>query len=491
MSLSTACQPLGVHELSGGPFQAKWDALKTALGAAKQRPFDQQAAVAWDAVFSPRGVGTDRHCAVCYREPEARHLQAINQLAPDEDWWCDDCLAFDQLGRDLARKHAYLSVAVGPDVVSDGPWQNLLHQLTGWWYDLHGAPPQAAGAWVYALNTTDFLETGAHGFRFVATHTPLARPEDLGRWKEKAKTSPPPIEEEPPRPGETIRTFESLARASHGIPRIGILRMDVDNLGRIFGSYIQQPSLARISAASAAMSLFFDGWLNVICAEVEAERPHSLYVIYAGGDDLFVVGPWDLMPTLAERIRADLATYVNHNPHITISAGITVEDAHYPLYQAADHALQALDDGAKGDWHTLDRQPKEKNAISLLGQVIGWEDGWPLVTAQCSAMLDLLDEGMPKALIQTIQQVHAQYAEGQRHALRAGRLERGQLYYGRWLWMQAYSLTRLAARSQNVRDAQNRIRRLQEAILTPETVHLAGLAARWADYLVRKRQGEE
>jgi CRISPR-associated protein Csm1 len=456
LSLCVACQPIGVGELYGRAFDERWKELKDALGEAKQRPLVGLAQRSWDKLFSPFGAGTDKHCAVChYDPPDERELHR----GGDGDWWCEGCLGFNELAETLCFRHGYLSVDGRRPEMGGQRWQERLYELSGLWYDLHDQPP--TGSWFYCLNNTDFCSVGAVGFRFLAIRTPVERDMETGQRKR-------------------IVDFDTLARISNGIERIGILRMDVDSLGNIFGSYIQPPSLTHISAASAAMSLFFDGWLNVICEEVERKcrRPDSLYLVYAGGDDLFAVGPWDVMPELAQRIRSDLGHYVNHNPYITISAGIAVEDEHFPLYQAAEHARKALDDEAK----EYSRDGRQKDAISFLGAVVGWEE-WETVTSLRDELLGLLQDRMPSALVQTIRQMHAQYEQARERQ----KAKPGQLIYGRWMWMQAYTLTRLAEHHKEVRDVKMRVNGLQKSLLDPQTIRLAGLSARWVQYLIRKK----
>ncbi len=453
IALCMACEAIGAEELHGEAFNQRWRSLKKALAQAKLRPFAEQAVGNWNGVFSPQGAGTDRHCVVChYDPPDERNLHRYG-----DDWWCEECEGFDELASALAANTTYLSIANWPEDRGEH-WQNRLFAITGQWYDLHSTPPQD-GRPFFKLNSTDFLRDEAWGFRFVATLTPLDR-------------------------NGNIRDFDQLAKLAEGFARIGVLRMDVDNLGRIFREYIQQSSLTRISAASFAMSLFFDGWLNEVCRSFETavNRPDSLYVIYAGGDDLFVVGPWDMMPELAQRVHDDLRDYANSNPSITISAGIAVVDPKYPLYQAASLALDALDGKAK--------EHPGKNAICFLDEVVGWEDEWPQVIQQREKLISLVEGGMPKALVQTVRRVHAQWEEGRKRAEKKGITDPNQINYGRWMWMQEYSLTRLAERSKNGPQARRHIRELQQSTLSPDTIRLAGLSARWVDYLKRSKQGD-
>jgi len=71
-------------------------------------------------------------------------------------------------------------------------------------------------------------------------------------------------------------------------------------------------------------------------------------------------------------------------------------------------------------------------------------------------------------------------------------LPKPQMFYGRWVWMQAYSLGRLAKRHERrVPEAPARIKGLQKGVMLPATVRYSGLAARWAEYLTRGTEHRE
>ena len=76
--------------------------------------------------------------------------------------------------------------------------------ISGWWY-VFGDECQT-GDIVLALDVGDFPAPGVDGFRLLAHTTPMN--------------------------GNQIKTNEELAQASEGgLKRLGVLRMDVDNLG--------------------------------------------------------------------------------------------------------------------------------------------------------------------------------------------------------------------------------------------------------------------
>ena len=144
--------------------------------------------------------------------------------------------------------------------------------------------------------------------------------------------------------------IEDLADQSEGIRRIAVCRMDVDNLGQAFIAGFEQPdqtdpvqrmkyvNLFRAAAFSRQMSLFFkyhiNGLLQGLCVSI----------VYAGGDDVFLVGAWNHTLQAALRIQKHLRSYTCGA--LTISAGIAMFNEHYPIRAAAEQTA-ALEDEAK------------------------------------------------------------------------------------------------------------------------------------------------
>ena len=66
-----------------------------------------------------------------------------------------------------------------------------------------------------------------------------------------------------------------------------MVRLDVDALGAVFASGLgEQRSLSRTATLSRELETFFSGYVNTLA------KDHSMYITYAGGDDLFAVGSW-------------------------------------------------------------------------------------------------------------------------------------------------------------------------------------------------------
>jgi CRISPR-associated protein Csm1 len=184
-----------------------------------------------------------------------------------------------------------------------------------------------------------------------------------------------------------IRAFE-MARKAEGINRVGYLRMDVDNLGKIFAKGLKEKTihnLPRIAGLSRQMSYFFKVYLNSLAKERYAnlpkgakglnqgERPNLLF-IYAGGDDLFISGAWNEAVEFALDVYQSFQGYTGRNPDITLSGGISIADIKFPLYQAADESGEA-ERNAKGNG---------RDSLGLFGDVFKWSE-W-LGTANIEAI---------------------------------------------------------------------------------------------------------
>jgi CRISPR-associated protein Csm1 len=337
--------------------------LKEKIAVRKRQRFASLVGQRWEMLFEPQGRPGDGRCEICQRSTGEHNGERVGESTSGEPIWrCHTCEGF----RDLAErigKRGDLVLELDRRAPAPGAprWQSALYAVSGLRYTLRAlnrdriesAP--ASSSRRYLINDADFVGKGCAGFRYWSNVTPHVTQEDIVRWEEQHGQEQYD-EEEKPRLGD-IRSFSQMADASQGVKRVGVLRMDVDDLGQVMVSGLAERSMAATSALSWSLDLFFGGWLNRACERVQ--RPQAgdalapgerLYVIYAGGDDLFVVGSWDLMPELAQAIHADFTRYACRNPSLTISGGITLEGRKFPLYQAAEQAGQVEELAKRYTW---------------------------------------------------------------------------------------------------------------------------------------------
>lgn len=383
-----------------------------------------------------------------------------------------------ELGRQLTRA-VLLQVGTATEPLAGETWRAVTTQL-GWQYEFLPQPPVRAGRFrILALDDEAAPHSPAQaisvGSRYTVTEAYRLQEDDLRE----------PSDEEL-RPGD-VAPFTVLARRSKGVARIAVLRMDVDNLGDLFGKGLDRPaglaSLAVTAALSSALSRFFEGWVGELCRRMN-QTEGGIYAVYSGGDDLFLVGSWHVMPELARTIRNDFVRYTtgiipDGIPPVSVSAGITLHQAGYPLYQAAEDAGNALD-AAKSYTHPDGRN---KDAVTFLGQTLSWQE-FALAACLKDELVALIEQGAPRSLLMTLQRLSL-YARP-----RYNRDGVEQLTVGPWVWQGVYQFTRLAERSSD--EVKQKIVDLRERLLSSEgimarTIIPAGLAARWAQLLLRSR----
>lgn len=262
--------------------------------------------------------------------------------------------------------------------------------------------------------------------------------------------------------------------------RLGHLRMDVDSLGE--GIKNNLTSLARYLAISRSLDHFFKGHLE----HIRSKKAYKdcCVLIYAGGDDLYAVGPWHTITDFAKEVRESFSKWCGTD-QVGISAGIYLTGITHPLAHAATQAGKAESQAKK---HTYKDKPK--NSLSILGRSFQWGE-------ELKAILSLRDQ-----LIQHIQSEALN--TGFLHKLIRHRIDcetQQDLPADaprRWQFNAAWDLVRyqenLQKTAQDDRSKQDALAFLKDHVLKlynqtgkdiqTQVVQL-GVAARWAELVLR------
>jgi CRISPR-associated protein Csm1 len=236
----------------------------------------------------------------------------------------------------------------------------------------------------WRINSTDDADA-LLGFKFFGQVVPQAN-------DSIAKDELPGEESEGYEKGDII-TFDDLAQITEGDKKLGILRMDVDYLGLIFSIGLSEVvegekddkwktkglSISRAAMLSRMLDWFFTGYLNTLCqtvsddlrdkpTEPEVKKLRSkvdchYYIVYSGGDDLFVVAPWDEALELAIRLRNDLREFACYNEDVDISGGLALVKAKFPISRSGELAGE-IEKKAK----------KERRSFSAFAEVDRWDE---------------------------------------------------------------------------------------------------------------------
>lgn len=149
--------------------------------------------------------------------------------------------------------------------------------------------------------------------------------------------------------------FAQLAQLSRtqkgtGLLALGVLKADVDRLGQLFEA--AGTSLSAEKALSRQVHHFFAVYLE----KKLSEQYPLLYTVFAGGDDLFLIGPWTDVLQFARSLPEYLADYSCENSAVTISVGYTIHDAGTPVVQLASESE-----------HALEMAKETRNSVCLFG----------------------------------------------------------------------------------------------------------------------------
>lgn len=168
------------------------------------------------------------------------------------------------------------------------------------------------------------------------------------------------------------------------------IKGDIDDLGAIFQQGLTRPTFAKMASLSRQVNAVFALWLPWFCANGTDEsgiaRFRNTYTVFAGGDDFFLIGPWESTLALATTMRERFAAYVAGNAGITFSLGCAMTRPKTPVRQLA-HSADAALKAAK----CFEGKGVAKNAVSLWSQTLAWDDWRDLMGARRYALEDLME----------------------------------------------------------------------------------------------------
>jgi CRISPR-associated protein Csm1 len=434
LSVAFASQELKPQDFGREDFGKAWDNLHARLAREKKRRFSSLLAQPKGVgeVLGPSGSGGEKPaCSVCGDETDEKGADGIPL--------CSMCASFADLSSSLRGAAMMVEVRTDRRVGQPRTWFDVLANV-GRECGFERKPGHGGSAWL--LNGTDFVQQDLNGFRFLAKHVPEGR--------------------------DGTASLEEIAERADGIQRWGVLRADVDNLGETFKEGLKPDrSISRLSMLSYLLSYFFSARVQAIAQE--GAFKDKIYLAYAGGDDLFAIGPWSVLSDFAERIKDEFARFTSER--LTLSGGIFVAPSDkFPMYEAADLAGDA-ESRAKSE------NPKEKNRLNFLSSTVLWNE-LDDVRAVKNDLVGLLADNLPKSILGILRSSWQQ----QKEALD------GQIpMYP--IWRLLYAFKRLKTRS--TKELTQRIDELEHKVVASNGLHPhLDLIIRWAEYEARRKDAE-
>ena len=445
-----------------GDFSKIWGKVNQETEKRKRNKFKHIMETDYSKVFDPQSEwGNVEFCSICGKEE-------VGMVVDEKKRKCKACCRMEDIGAKL-RKFNFLGESINSKVNFDAEFVfNNCH--IG--YHIYQEFPNTGNPdeTLYRINNTDFLANPVNmknmknrGFKFYGGN------------------------EAPQNAEERLKDFDELAKDCKGIQRLGILRMDVDNLGYTFqcGLPPVKRNLPMVESLSFYFDMFFQGYINRVLKDVK----DSIYIIYSGGDDLFIIGPWNIIMEKSIEIRKAFSKYTTFNPKITLSAGIELIKAKYPISRGADLAGEA------------ESQSKafreEKNGVTFLGKTLSWNN-FELCREIKELIMDIAGES--KGIINRLKQVYLLYKKNESLLLDSEIKTdqvREKIFYNQWMWRMVYSLYRFAKDNE---DKKTEIETLKQYLLNSvykeyqaegDAIGFVDIPARWAEFELRNENKEE
>ena len=317
------------------------------------------------------GIGKKQFCRVTGELIEAATLES-NNIGSDSDespTWVLDYVRFQSdLGQGLPKSKTYSileswqKVGIGlNELYYTGSSKFAALPDEGWRKDFEvllksDFKPQHQRS----LNYTDFLPNSpngvSYGFIFYGG------------------------KDQPLNPDRTVKTFEELAgRAEKGekFTRLGVARIDLDDLSQFAEK--SETSFALNATFSAQLDLFLSGYVNTIRSS-RKEYDDFLNIVFSGGDDMLIVGRWDLVLDFVAEFRSTFLNFMGERDDLSFSAGMVMVTPKFPIAKAVEWAGKA-EKRAKA-FNAIEPKTAEKplpnlplkNAFCLLGEAVSWEE---------------------------------------------------------------------------------------------------------------------
>lgn len=449
-----------------------------------------------EKIIGPFDIGGERKaCEICGEELEKKE--------EGEEETCSLCQSFVSLSDDLKRATAIKlerkeaqPLPTSPSVTS---WKNVLLALGFechfWWpkkdEDPFKTKKEGEGGLSYLpgyllLNSTDFAGHFA-GYKFIATKI-------TG-------------------PDGTTLTLEDMANQAEGIKKWGVLRADVDRLGEVFTQGLgDDKTISRMCMLSSMLSLYFGARLNDLKrlkeenSEKEGNKAIShfselptcqdnlldyIYIAYSGGDDLFLIGPWSVLPNLAIRLYDDFHRFTSKK--LTLSAGLYLAPTKkFPIYQAALEAGEAESLAKKANGQRIcfletpmtNKKIKEVREVAyrirnlLQGQIKSQDEKLVQLAQNSQTKVKAKLKTVPRSLLSVLYDAH------QDKELR----RKGEIPMER-IWRLFYAFKKVMEKFKKDEEVLRDLNwLLKKAITDYEIYPELNVAARWAEYLTREEK---
>jgi CRISPR-associated protein Csm1 len=172
-----------------------------------------------------------------------------------------------------------------------------------------------------------------------------------------------------------VYTFSCLsALGPNGDEPLGYLKADVDQMGFLFSlGFVNEDqesaTMAQYFTLSQSLDRFFAYYLGQLMVKT---YPH-LYSVFAGGDDVYVIGRARDILHFAKEMASAFQTYVGDHPDVTLSAGVAFVKPRSPLSRVTAQVEEFLELAKEQpSWERSMHHLSGRNQVTFHGLPYSW-----------------------------------------------------------------------------------------------------------------------
>lgn len=195
---------------------------------------------------------------------------------------------------------------------------------------------------------------------------------------------------------DETKSFDQIAEESSGMSKVAVLKADVDVLGFLFAQGLRTKdrhfgTISRVNTMSRMLEVFFSGYIQQLLEQDPLYQ--NVYSVFSGGDDLFLIGPWDVMLGLSSIIQKEFKKFVADNNSVTMSATVSIFDSKDHIAFMAEHSELQLDRAKNEPLLEIYPSRTGRNAVCVMGQLFEWSD-FDIQMENVKKLRNLLESGI-------------------------------------------------------------------------------------------------
>ncbi|SPD73003.1 CRISPR subtype III-A/MTUBE-associated protein Cas10 [uncultured Desulfobacterium sp.] len=379
----------GARDFVKGRFNDVWDNLHKQMEKKKYQKLDLDrfGGSVSDYLDSFYNDLNSPLCSFCGKRPSIPKAEG-SHFVEDKKSSCALCRDHIFLGENLV-KNTFLAITTREADIKGGDDNKLLEPIFGEYQAafLDGALKEMAKSgsllkhWDVSNNAEEKI-TGNVTARFINGYVPVYTKDDLEDerllWGKKGEIKKLEQIDQislhiPKSFGHIANKALNLKNGKYvGVEALGVLKADVDNLGLLIGCGLKGElfTLSRLATLSRQLNYYFSIYLPYLLLTEPEFR--NVYTVFAGGDDLFLIGPWNRIIQLSEKIKNTFSEYVCKNPDIHLSAGISLHKPNTPVGSMAESSEADLEFAKE----------EGRNRVTVFNETVEWDEMSKLTSIQ-------------------------------------------------------------------------------------------------------------